>query len=58
MFGIKSNSYSSSYSLGGAAPCLIDADTDVTRAVDRCIFGAFYQSGQSCISVQRYQHPK
>ena len=27
--------------------------TDIEKAVDRVIFGAFYQSGQSCISVQR-----
>lgn len=49
--------------LGGNAACIIDADTDIDDAVDRCIFGGFYQSGQSCVSVQRilihasiYQH--
>lgn len=39
--------------LGGNAACLVDADTDLVDAVERIIFGAFYQSGQSCISVQR-----
>ena len=41
--------------LGGNAACLVDADADVDHAVDRLTFGAFYQSGQSCISVQRVQ---
>ena len=39
--------------LGGNAACIVDAGTDITDAVDRIITGAFYQSGQSCISVQR-----
>jgi acyl-CoA reductase-like NAD-dependent aldehyde dehydrogenase len=39
--------------LGGNAACIIDEDTDVADAVQRLIIGAFYQSGQSCISVQR-----
>lgn len=39
--------------LGGNAACIIDADADIADAVDRIIVGAFYQSGQSCISVQR-----
>ncbi|QKK03482.1 MAG: aldehyde dehydrogenase family protein [Pseudomonadota bacterium] len=41
--------------LGGNAACLVDADADLADAVDRIVFGAFYQSGQSCISVQRVQ---
>lgn len=41
--------------LGGNAACLVDADADIDHAVDRLVFGAFYQSGQSCISVQRVQ---
>ena len=41
--------------LGGNAACLVDADADIDHAVDRIAFGAFYQSGQSCISVQRVQ---
>jgi len=39
--------------LGGNAACVVDADTDLKDAVDRLIVGAFYQSGQSCIGVQR-----
>jgi len=39
--------------LGGNAGCIVDKDTDLEFAADRITFGAFYQSGQSCISVQR-----
>ncbi len=39
--------------LGGNAACLIDHDAHIDDAVNRIIIGAFYQSGQSCISVQR-----
>jgi acyl-CoA reductase-like NAD-dependent aldehyde dehydrogenase len=41
--------------LGGNAACLVDADQRdrLDHVVERLIFGAFYQSGQSCISVQR-----
>lgn len=39
--------------LGGNAACVVDADTDLDDAIGRIVFGAFYQSGQSCISVQR-----
>jgi acyl-CoA reductase-like NAD-dependent aldehyde dehydrogenase len=39
--------------LGGNAGCIVDADADVDDAVKRNIVGGFYQSGQSCISVQR-----
>ena len=39
--------------LGGNAACVVDADTDLDDAVDRMVIGAFYQSGQSCIGVQR-----
>jgi acyl-CoA reductase-like NAD-dependent aldehyde dehydrogenase len=39
--------------LGGNAGCIVDEGTDLTDAVERITFGAFYQSGQSCISVQR-----
>lgn len=41
--------------LGGNAACLVDADADIDDVVDRLVFGAFYQAGQSCISVQRVQ---
>jgi acyl-CoA reductase-like NAD-dependent aldehyde dehydrogenase len=39
--------------LGGNAACILDADWDLDDAAARIAFGAFYQSGQSCISVQR-----
>jgi acyl-CoA reductase-like NAD-dependent aldehyde dehydrogenase len=39
--------------LGGNAACIVDHDADIDDAVNRIVFGAFYQSGQSCIGVQR-----
>jgi acyl-CoA reductase-like NAD-dependent aldehyde dehydrogenase len=39
--------------LGGNAAVIVDEDADVADAVARILIGAFYQSGQSCISVQR-----
>ncbi len=40
--------------LGGNAAVVVDSDTrNMEDAVARIIFGAFYQSGQSCIGVQR-----
>ncbi|GAB3096489.1 aldehyde dehydrogenase family protein [Lysobacter terrae] len=45
--------------LGGNAACIVDADpgASLDHVVERLIFGAYYQSGQSCISVQRiYAH--
>jgi acyl-CoA reductase-like NAD-dependent aldehyde dehydrogenase len=39
--------------LGGNAAVVIDADAAQDDAVARVVFGAFYQSGQSCIGVQR-----
>ena len=39
--------------LGGNAACIVDHDADLEDAVDRLVIGAFYQSGQSCIGVQR-----
>jgi len=39
--------------LGGNAACIVDEGTDLDDAIERIIFGAYYQSGQSCISVQR-----
>ena len=45
--------------LGGNAACVVDEDADLDDAVERIVFGAFYQSGQSCIGVQRiYGHAK
>lgn len=45
--------------LGGNAAAIVDADANLEDCVSRLITGAFYQSGQSCISVQRillHQH--
>lgn len=39
--------------LGGNAAVIVDKDADLADAVERVVFGAFYQSGQSCIGVQR-----
>lgn len=42
-----------SLELGGNAACIVCADAELDDAVERLVFGAFYQSGQSCVSVQR-----
>ncbi|MEE2758282.1 MAG: aldehyde dehydrogenase family protein [Myxococcota bacterium] len=39
--------------LGGNAACIVDRDWDLDDAATRILRGAFYQSGQSCIGVQR-----
>jgi acyl-CoA reductase-like NAD-dependent aldehyde dehydrogenase len=39
--------------LGGNAAVVVEPDADLADAVERIVFGAFYQSGQSCIGVQR-----
>ncbi|MBO0749093.1 MAG: aldehyde dehydrogenase family protein [Porphyrobacter sp.] len=39
--------------LGGNAAVIVDRDADLDHALERIVFGAFYQSGQSCIGVQR-----
>jgi acyl-CoA reductase-like NAD-dependent aldehyde dehydrogenase len=39
--------------LGGNAAVIVEPDTDIDAALDRLITGAFIQSGQVCISVQR-----
>lgn len=39
--------------LGGNAACIVDEGSDLDDAITRIVFGAYYQSGQSCISVQR-----
>jgi len=41
--------------LGGNASCLVDRDANIDDAVERLVIGGYYQSGQSCISVQRVQ---
>ncbi|MDY0194687.1 MAG: aldehyde dehydrogenase family protein [Sulfurovaceae bacterium] len=43
--------------LGGNAATFIDKSADVALAAARCAYGAFYNSGQVCISLQRiYVH--
>jgi acyl-CoA reductase-like NAD-dependent aldehyde dehydrogenase len=45
--------------LGGNAACIVDADPGrpLDQVVERLVSGAYYQSGQSCIGVQRiYVH--
>ncbi|HZW17628.1 MAG TPA: aldehyde dehydrogenase family protein [Luteimonas sp.] len=41
--------------LGGNAACIVDDEPglDLDAVVERIVFGAYYQSGQSCIGVQR-----
>ncbi len=39
--------------LGGNAAVVVDEGSSIPDVVQRILFGAFYQSGQSCISVQR-----
>lgn len=43
--------------LGSNSGVIIEPDTDVDLAVERCLHGSFYNSGQVCISLQRiYLH--
>lgn len=39
--------------LGGNAAVIVDKDADLDHALERIVFGGYYQSGQSCIHVQR-----
>lgn len=39
--------------LGGNAGIIVHNDANLDYAVDRCVMGAFTNSGQNCISVQR-----
>jgi acyl-CoA reductase-like NAD-dependent aldehyde dehydrogenase len=39
--------------LGGNAATFIDKSADIKKAAQRCAFGAFVNSGQVCISLQR-----
>ena len=39
--------------LGGNAAVVVDRDADLDHAIERIVFGGYYQSGQSCIHVQR-----
>ncbi len=42
-----------SLELGGNAASYIDKSADLSTAAKRCAYGAFYNSGQVCISLQR-----
>ena len=42
-----------SLELGGNAATYVDKSADLAMAAKRCAFGAFYNSGQVCISLQR-----
>ena len=39
--------------LGNTSPVIVAPDADLKHAAKRCALGAFYNSGQVCISVQR-----
>ena len=39
--------------LGGDAAVIVEPDADLEAAVKKCVTGAFYYSGQSCVSIQR-----
>ena len=39
--------------LGGNPACIVDEDADLDDVIPRLVVGASYQSGQSCIGVQR-----
>ncbi len=41
--------------LGGNAACIVDRDQrdKLDHVIERLVFGSYYQSGQSCIKVQR-----
>jgi len=39
--------------LGGKAPAIVCDDADLDLAVEACVFGAFYNSGQICMSTER-----
>ncbi|WP_432797444.1 aldehyde dehydrogenase family protein [Poriferisphaera sp. WC338] len=39
--------------LGNNAPVIVCEDADLDLAAQKCVLGAFYNSGQICISVQR-----
>jgi len=39
--------------LGGNAAVVVDKDADLDHALERIVFGGYFQSGQSCIHVQR-----
>ncbi|MCD6212046.1 MAG: aldehyde dehydrogenase family protein [Sulfurovum sp.] len=42
-----------SLELGGNAATYVDSSADIKKAAERCTYGAFVNSGQVCISLQR-----
>ena len=44
--------------LGNASPVIVAPDADLDYVAKRCALGAFYNSGQVCISVQRIYSQK
>ena len=44
--------------LGNTSPVVIAPDADLDFVAKRCAVGAFYNSGQVCISVQRIYSEK
>lgn len=43
--------------LGGKDPAYVRADADLAHAVETCVDGAFFNSGQSCCAIERiYVH--
>lgn len=44
--------------LGGKAPALVCEDVDITRTARALVWGAFANSGQVCVSIERAYIPK
>jgi len=49
----RANKQKVALELGGNAACIVDKDADLACVMPRILMGAYAQSGQSCISVQR-----
>lgn len=39
--------------LGGNAPVIVMADSDIGKAVEACVSGAYWAAGQNCVGTQR-----
>lgn len=39
--------------LGGKDPMIVDADADIDKAAEACVYGALTNCGQACVSVER-----
>lgn len=42
-----------SMELGSNSPVIVMSDADLDDAIDSCVFGAFFASGQNCVGVKR-----